>query len=34
LLDEHVLRIVYDKESDNLKVITVYPAKKGRYFKK
>ena len=35
LLDEqHVLRIVYDKESDNLKVITVYPAKKERYFKK
>ena len=33
LLNEHVLRIVYAKEKDKIKVITVYPAKKERYSK-
>ena len=30
-LNEHLLRIVYSKEKDIIKVITVYPAKKERY---
>ena len=34
LLNEHVLRVVYLKVKDDLKVITVYPAKKERYFRK
>lgn len=34
LLNEHVLRVVYLKIKDDLKVITVYPAKKERYFRK
>ena len=34
LLNEHVLRIVYAKEKDKIKVITVYPAKKERYYRK
>jgi len=34
LLNEHMLRVVYLKIKDDLKVITVYPAKKERYFKK
>ena len=33
LLNGHVLRIVYEKANESLKVITVYPAKKERYFK-
>jgi len=32
-LDEkHVLRIVYRKEGDIIKIITFYPAEKGRYY--
>ena len=34
LLNEHILRIVYAKEKDKIKVITVYPAKKERYGRK
>ncbi len=33
LLNEHVLRVVYDKEDDKIEVITVYPAKKDRYWR-
>jgi len=28
----HVLRVVYKKEGDIIKVITFYPAEKGRYY--
>tara|TARA_Y100000294_G_scaffold55359_1_gene52227 strand:- start:387 stop:491 length:105 start_codon:yes stop_codon:yes gene_type:complete len=28
-----ILRVVYIKEKNTIKVITVYPAKKERYFK-
>ena len=32
-LDEgHVLRVVYRKEGDIIRVITFYPAEKGRYY--
>jgi len=34
VLNAHVLRIVYTKDKDIINVITVYPAKKARYFKK
>lgn len=34
LLNEHVLRVVYMKIKEGLKVITVYPAKKERYWKR
>jgi len=34
LLNEYVLRVVYIKEDDDVKVITVYPAKKERYWRK
>ena len=34
LLNEHVLRVVYLKVKDDVKVITVYPARKDRYYKK
>ena len=34
LINEYLLRIVYSKDNGKLKVITVYPAKKERYFKK
>ena len=34
LLNKYILRIVYVKENHKIKVITVYPAKKGRYHKK
>ncbi len=34
LLDKHVLRIVYLKTEEEIKVITVYPAKKERYWRK
>ncbi len=30
--DKHVLRVVYKKENDIIKVITLYPAEKGRYY--
>lgn len=33
LLDRHVLRVVYLKQKDDIKVITVYPAKKERYWR-
>ena len=33
-VNEHLLRIVYEKEENRIKVITVYPAKKGRYLKR
>ena len=34
LLNEHLLRTVYEKEENKIKVITVYPAKKERYLKR
>ncbi len=35
LLDKHLLRVVYIKiDDDGLKVITVYPSKKKRYWRK
>lgn len=34
LLNEHILRVVYMKIEDGLKVITVYPAKKERYWRR
>ena len=33
-LNGYLLRIVYIKEQDKIKVITVYPAKKERYWRK
>lgn len=33
LLDKHLLRVVYIKEKESIKVITVYPAKKERYWR-
>lgn len=33
-LNEHLVRIVYAKGKDEIKVITVYPAKKERYRRK
>lgn len=29
----HILRVVYRKEGDIIKIITFYPAEKGRYYK-
>ena len=34
LLEKHILRVVYMKIKEELKVITVYPAKKERYWRK
>ena len=34
LLNEHLLRVVYTKEKDKIRVITVYPAKKERYLRR
>ena len=34
LLNGYLLRVVYTKEKDKLKVITVYPARKERYLRK
>ena len=34
LLNEHVLRVVYLKAEESIKVVTVYPAKKERYARK
>ena len=34
LLNEHLLREVYTKEENTIKVVTVYPAKKERYRRK
>jgi len=34
LLNEHLLRVIYLKVEDGVKVITVYPAKKERYWRK
>lgn len=28
---DHVIRVVYHKENDIIRIITFYPAKKGRY---
>ena len=33
LLNEHVLRVVYLKVEKSIKVVTVYPAKKERYWR-
>ena len=33
LLNDHILRVVYIKIKEGLKVITVYPAKKERYWR-
>lgn len=30
--ENHILRVVYKKEFDIIKVITFYPAEKGRYY--
>ena len=30
--EKHVLRVVYRKENDIIKIITFYPAEKGRYY--
>ena len=34
LLNKHLLRVVYVTEKNIVKIITVYPSKKERYFKK
>ena len=34
LLNEHILRFVHIKGKSKIKIITVYPAKKERYYKK
>ena len=34
LLNDHLLRVVYVEESDKIKVITVYPSKKERYWRR
>ncbi len=34
LLNEHILRAVYINQGDEIKVITVYPSEKTRYWKK
>ena len=34
LLNGYILRVVYIKEKDKSKVITVYPVKKERYWKR
>ncbi len=34
LLDKHLLRVVYLKIDGGMKVITVYPSKKERYWRK
>ena len=33
LLNDPILRVIYIKDNKNTKVITVYPAKKGRYWR-
>ena len=33
LLNEHLLRVVYIKQDKEIKVITVYPAEKTRYWR-
>jgi len=30
--EKHILRVVYRKEGDIIKIITFYPAEKGRYY--
>ncbi|OGY22855.1 MAG: hypothetical protein A2Y57_02875 [Candidatus Woykebacteria bacterium RBG_13_40_7b] len=30
--EKHVLRVVYRREDDIIKIITFYPAEKGRYY--
>ncbi len=30
---DHVIRVVYEKESGNMKIITMYPGRKTRYEK-
>ncbi|OGC52071.1 hypothetical protein A2982_02525 [candidate division WWE3 bacterium RIFCSPLOWO2_01_FULL_39_13] len=30
--EKHILRVVYKKEDDIIKIITFYPAEKGRYY--
>lgn len=34
LLNEHILRVVYLKMEGSVKIITIYPAKKERYWRK
>ena len=34
LLNKHLLRVVYVTENNIIKIITVYPSKKERYYKK
>jgi hypothetical protein len=29
--DDHVLRVVFEEEKDRIRVITFYPARRGRY---
>lgn len=29
--DEHILRVIYEKNGDNIKIITFYPARRYRY---
>ena len=33
LLNGYLLRVVYIKQNDEIKIITVYPAKKARYWR-
>jgi hypothetical protein len=33
LLNGHILRVVYSETKDEIKVITVYPARKERYWR-
>ncbi|OIO37282.1 MAG: hypothetical protein AUJ76_00735 [Candidatus Omnitrophica bacterium CG1_02_41_171] len=33
LLNGYLLRVVYRKQKDEIKIITVYPAKKARYWR-
>lgn len=30
--EKHILRVVYRKENDIIRIITFYPAEKGRYY--
>jgi len=30
--EKHILRVVYRKEGDIIRIITFYPAEKGRYY--
>lgn len=34
LLNKHLLRVIYTKQGNKVKVITVYPAEKVRYWRK